>query len=119
MDFTIRDLFIHLVKKYDIANKSHQPQTSANAWNALEKEFHDILENVVTIKRPTLQKEFRKWKDHPEVFQAEEIDSNYEVICEKIRKFKECAKNDPEFAAFLDRESDKIGKVFLTCALLS
>ena len=112
MDFTIRDLFIHLVKKYGLhlpnPNKPNdtrvQQAVTSQTWDTLTKEFHDILENVVTIKRKNLILEFNKWQDHPE-----EIVTNYNVICEKISKFKDCAKNDPEFAAFLDRESEKLG----------
>ena len=111
MDFVIRDLFAYLVKKYDIENiSSAEQRVSSETWTALCKEFHDILENVVTIQQDKLSHEFKRWKDHPEILQPDAIPKNFEVILEKVRKLKERAQTDPKFAAFLTRESDQIGK---------
>ena len=49
MDYALRDLFLHLVKKYNIENTSN-PRQKNEYWKNFSKEFHDILENVVIIK---------------------------------------------------------------------
>ena len=112
MDYALRDLFLHLVKKYNIENTSN-PRQKNEYWKNFSKEFHDILENVVIIKHEKFTKKWQNWKQYnkvkqkPHPFDDDKIVTDYDVIREKIRKFKERSRMDSNFAAFLSRESDE------------
>ena len=112
MDYALRDLFLHLVKKYNIENTSN-PRQKNEYWKNFSKEFHDILENVVTIKHEKFTKKWQNWKQYnkvkqkPHPFEDDKMITDYDVIREKIRKFKERSRIDTNFAAFLARESDE------------
>ena len=112
MDYALRDLFLHLVKKYNIENTSN-PRQKNEYWKNFSKEFHDILENVVTIKHEKFTKKWQNWKQYnkvkqkPHPFEDDKMITDYDVIREKIRKFKERSRIDSNFAAFLARESDE------------
>ena len=112
MDYALRDLFLYLIKKYDIDDVTN-PRIKNELWKTISKEFHDNIDNIVTIKHEKFTKKWQNWKQYnkvkqkPHPFDDDKIVTDYDVIREKIRKFKERSRMDSNFAAFLSRESDE------------
>lgn len=66
MDHALRDLFLYLVKKYNIEHVTN-PRQKNELWKTLSKEFHDNIENVVTIKHEKFTKKWQNWKQYNKV----------------------------------------------------
>ena len=49
MDYALRDLFLFLIKKHDI-DEITNPRIKNDLWKLISKEFHELIDNIVTIK---------------------------------------------------------------------
>jgi len=111
MDYALRDLFLNLVKRHNIEYTTN-PRQKNELWKLLAKDFHEAIDNVITIKHEKFTKKWQNWKQYNKVkgkahpLEDDRIDTDADVIREKIRKFRERARTDQNFATFLLRESD-------------
>ena len=111
MDYAFRDLFLYLIKKYDVDEVTN-PRIKNELWKNINREFHELIGNIITIKHEKFTKKWQNWKQYnkskqkPHPFLDGSINMDFDVIKEKIRKVKERVQVDPSFAAFLKRESD-------------
>ena len=63
MDYALRDLFLYLIKKYDIDDVTN-PRIKNELWKTISKEFHDNIDNIVTIKHEKFTKKWQNWKQY-------------------------------------------------------
>ena len=63
MDYAFRDLFLYLVKKYDVDEVTN-PRIKNELWKNISKEFHEISENMVTIKHEKFTKKWQNMKQY-------------------------------------------------------
>lgn len=112
MDHALRDLFLYLVAKYNVDEVTN-PRIKNELWKSIAREFHEVIDNVVTIKHEKFTKKWQNWKQYskikgkPHPLEDPSINLDFDIIREKIRKVKERAAIDTSFALFLNRESDE------------
>ena len=63
MDYALRDLFLFLIKKEDIDEVTN-PRIKNDKWKIISKEFHDTIDNLVTIKHEKFTKKWQNWKQY-------------------------------------------------------
>ena len=113
MDYALRDLFLHLVRKYNV-DETTNPRIKNELWRTISKEFHEYVGDIVQIRHEKFTKKWQNWKQYnksknkPHPLVDESVTSDIDMINEKLRKLKERAALDVNFAAFLSRESDDI-----------
>ena len=134
MDYALRDLFLHLVRKYNV-DETTNPRIKNDVWRAICKEFHEYVGDIgivhasffmriigikidfvliVQIRHEKFTKKWQNWKQYnksknkPHPLSDESVTIDIDMINEKLRKLKERAALDVNFAHFLSRESDEI-----------
>merc|ERR1712004_193621 len=113
MDYALRDLFLHLVRKYNV-DETTNPRIKNDVWRAICKEFHEYVGDIVQIRHEKFTKKWQSWKQYnksknkPHPLSDESVTIDIDMINEKLRKLKERAALDVYFAHFLSRESDEI-----------
>ena len=113
MDHALRDLFLHLVRKYGVDEVTN-PRIKNEVWRNISKEFHEIVGDIVNIRHEKFTKKWQNWKQYnksknkPHPLMDETVANDIDVVNEKLRKLKERAALDSNFAQFLNRESDDI-----------
>lgn len=106
-DYALRDLLVHLVRKYRI-DEVYDSKIKATNWEKLIEEFHQLTENRVTVSKPQIVRKWHNWKQYnktrrkPHPFN---VSGNVteQTVKEKCDQLCERAKLDPEFAALLAR----------------